>query len=343
MWPRFTIFTIILVPFSLLSLIILYRPYYIVTKQTGPPSRNAATSSPTIHPDTSILNSTDPDIDLDIVIAHYEESLFHTYQILESILSVPSVKERSRRIFFYTKNKKYENSTASIPKAMGFTKVIHLENIGREGDTYLRHILENYDNGLARHTMFIQADPHDPYIFFKSLENYFFKDTGVLSLAPFRTCSCQEGCKVSGKAGTFPRVSEIYRQAYGRPCPRKPLLLTIRGQFIASRENIRMTSRKVYQSVLDKLTTLVGVDEDVAPWIKRYNIKDTLSSPMFGFSLEHSWMLLFHCNKPELLRTCDVTRRDGYLHRETCQCLRPQIQTANKQQHPLRSVRDNLA
>ncbi|KAK6541132.1 hypothetical protein TWF694_008504 [Orbilia ellipsospora] len=325
MWPRFTIFTIILLPFSLLSIIILYKPYYlpILNNHTGSPSRNAAAQEPNIRHDTAIPSSTEPDIDLDIVISHYEEALYHTHMMLDSILSVPSIRGLSRRIFFYTKNEIYRNGTASIPKYMNATKVFYLENIGREG---------------ARHTLFIQADPHYPYRFFETLENYFFKDTGVLSLAPYRKCSCQQGCIIPEGRGTFPRVSEIYRQTHGRPCPRKPLLLTVAGQFVASRENIRMTSRKIYQNILYKLTHLIGVDEPVAPWFKAHGLQDKADSPMYGFSLEFSWMLMFHCNKPELARTCDFTRKDGELHRETCQCLRPQVRSADKQQHPLRNV-----
>jgi DNA-directed RNA polymerase subunit F len=39
-------------------------------------------------------------------------------------------------------------------------KIVKLENLGREGGTYLYHIIQNYDN-LDEHTIFIQGNPID--------------------------------------------------------------------------------------------------------------------------------------------------------------------------------------
>lgn len=67
---------------------------------------------------------------------------------------------------------RYEESTAWVPKdAIVYNKgpplvgrhAVQLENEGREGETYLRHIIDNYDS-LAEYTVFTQADPfeHNP-------------------------------------------------------------------------------------------------------------------------------------------------------------------------------------
>jgi len=43
---------------------------------------------------------------------------------------------------------------------IGYKKIVRLPNVGREGHTYLHHILENYDS-LADVTFFLQGDPFD--------------------------------------------------------------------------------------------------------------------------------------------------------------------------------------
>ena len=63
----------------------------------------------------------------------------------------------------------YNKGENSIPQ---FKNVINLPNIGREGNTYLRYIIDNYDNFPSQIT-FIQGDPfgHNKTILF-GLDNY---------------------------------------------------------------------------------------------------------------------------------------------------------------------------
>jgi hypothetical protein len=46
--------------------------------------------------------------------------------------------------------------------------VVNLPNVGREGNTYLSHIITNYDNIISERTIFVQASPfeHNPTILF---------------------------------------------------------------------------------------------------------------------------------------------------------------------------------
>jgi hypothetical protein len=55
----------------------------------------------------------------------------------------------------------------------GFSRVVHVENIGREGHTYLYHIIQNYEN-ISENTIFTQCDPfaHNPTILF-GIDNHF--------------------------------------------------------------------------------------------------------------------------------------------------------------------------
>jgi hypothetical protein len=76
---------------------------------------------------------------MDIVVARYKENIGW-------ITHDPSIY-KDCRFFVYNKGPKIPNyPTIDIP------------NVGRETETYFRHIVENYDS-LAEHTLFIQAEP----------------------------------------------------------------------------------------------------------------------------------------------------------------------------------------
>lgn len=49
----------------------------------------------------------------------------------------------------------------------GFSNVINLDNVGKEGHTYYKYIYDNYDN-LEDYTIFLQGNPfdHSPNIVF---------------------------------------------------------------------------------------------------------------------------------------------------------------------------------
>jgi len=64
----------------------------------------------------------------------------------------------------------YNKGPLNIPKIFN---IINLPNFGREGHTYLYHIISNYDN-LADKTLFIQAKIDDHQTFF--IEDYFKND-----------------------------------------------------------------------------------------------------------------------------------------------------------------------
>ena len=77
---------------------------------------------------------------LTIVCARYNEDIHWMLPIIENAV-------------IYNKG---NNNLDYIPK----NKVIHCENIGREGGTYIKHIIDNYSN-LSDHIMFLQGNPID--------------------------------------------------------------------------------------------------------------------------------------------------------------------------------------
>jgi hypothetical protein len=83
-----------------------------------------------------------------IVIARYRESI-------DWINKIP----KNFKIFIYNKN----NEPLNIFDINENINIINLPNIGREGDTYLHHIITHYDN-LPDRIIFTQGDPfpHSP-------------------------------------------------------------------------------------------------------------------------------------------------------------------------------------
>lgn len=83
-----------------------------------------------------------------IVIARYRESI-------DWINKIP----KNYKIFIYNKN----NEPLTILNCENNITIINLPNIGREGDTYLHHIITHYDN-LPDRIIFTQGDPfpHSP-------------------------------------------------------------------------------------------------------------------------------------------------------------------------------------
>ena len=75
-----------------------------------------------------------------IVIARYNEDIHWILPMIEYVV-------------VYNKGK---DDLDYIPQ----DKIIKCENIGREGHTYIKHILDNYDN-LDDHTFFLQGKVHD--------------------------------------------------------------------------------------------------------------------------------------------------------------------------------------
>lgn len=79
---------------------------------------------------------------IDIVVARYKENLEWINDIDIDI-----------NVIIYNKGTAISESDFSRS-----VTILHVSNIGRESETYLRHIIKNYDT-LADYTMFLQGDP----------------------------------------------------------------------------------------------------------------------------------------------------------------------------------------
>ena len=265
--------------------------------------------------------ATEPSLDLtytppaeaEIVISMHHESVGAVSDLIASLKAIPSFS--SALVHVYTKNE--EANLDSIQQQTGADNITSLANVGREGETYLNHIIYKWDS-LAGHTLFIQGDVHNPREIFPRIRDYYDPDkTGMLSLGfSGNVCDCQNCGDHWGWSDDM--VYNIYKEVYPRRVCSK-LLLSYKGQFIASARRIRGLSKRVYEELHEAIVT-----ENSWAHQEEYlkGRKDSLNAPFFGFTLERLWSLLLQCSDLDVAWRCPSIlsgTRDGG-DKGDCQC-----------------------
>jgi hypothetical protein len=255
----------------------------------------------------------------DIVISMYKEDQIKMAEQLRELKGLTSLKGLEPKVIIYVKDQ--EADAESIKKTVGADVVKIIPNRGREGGTYLHHIVNEWDN-FAAHTMFLQGDMHKFQKFTDRISDYFVPKTGVLSLGFGQsTCECNN-CKDSwGGEDIWFRVPEVWSAVHGELCPNSGILISYGGQMIVSASRMRSSRKQVYEHIKGIL------ESDEEHWIhadsKADSFVDKPDNPFFGHTLERSWMTLFHCSDPKLAVTCpSLDKRRGENDSDgTCQCL----------------------
>lgn len=255
----------------------------------------------------------------DIVVSMYREDQTKIAEELREIKKLSPLQGLEFNIIVYVKDQ--EADVVALKEAVGADVVKIIPNKGREGGTYLVHILDEWDN-LASHTLFLQGDIHKFSELKARITDYFVPRTGVLSLGfGYSSCAC-DNCKDEwGGDDVWYRVPEVYSAVTGELCPTSKILMSYGGQFIASSNRIRSTQKHVYEHIKQLL------ESDKDHWIhedsKMDRFNDGVDNPYFGHTLERSWMILFQCFDPRLSATCPKldTRRGLEDTDETCQCI----------------------
>ncbi|KAH0545251.1 hypothetical protein FGG08_000705 [Glutinoglossum americanum] len=272
----------------------------------------------------SVDHSVTPHLDMhfrpthrfDIVISMYDEDPQDVARILSAIQATNYISTLSHRIFIYTKH--LDADEASLKSTIGADVVEKLENRGREGGTFLHHILHRWDD-LAEQTMFIQAHVHNMREFVPRLNNYLRSNTGMLSLGFAGVlCDCNACSDRWGWSDDYGLVSPTYQQIYNRTCSQA--LLAYKGQFVASARRIRGTPQFIYKKLYDGITSPgVGWAHDKAIVKGRL---DSPSAPFLGFTVERLWSILMQCSEPGIAVKCPSLlsrwRTGGNV--EDCQC-----------------------
>ena len=256
-----------------------------------------------------------PNKDLEVVISMYKEPVEDVVKLITTLRLMPNLRETPVRIYI-------KDSEADVSKIQARTKankVIILPNVGREGETYLNHILNNWDT-LARQTVFLQADVHNPREFYPRISTYFDPArTGMLSLGwSGNVCACGDCGDRFGFQDTthlFPHIHDRINNS--SRC--ENMLLSYKGQFIVSAKRIRGIDKSIYQGLHDAFT-------DEKSWAHQeaylQGRPDSMSAPILGYAVERIWNLLFQCNDMDVAWKCPSllsgNRLGGSI--QDCQC-----------------------
>ncbi|KAK6593223.1 hypothetical protein H4I96_11158 [Botrytis cinerea] len=250
-------------------------------------------------PASSMDNSYTPESSsFDIVISAYKETPESISRMLKAIKSTSYLSSHNTRILIYTKDPTV--SLSMLKNSTGADIVERLPNLGREGGTYLNHIITHW-NDLAAKTMFIQAHAHNIRELIPRIDSYLIPQTGMLSLGfSESTCSCKNCGDRFGWTDDWAMVPSLYESIYGSSCTDSTkILLSYKGQFIASARRIRGISRVIYEDLLSTITSESGWSHD-SRFVKE---NDSPDNPSFGFAVERIWGLLMQCASDDRVST----------------------------------------
>ncbi|WWC71206.1 uncharacterized protein I206_105159 [Kwoniella pini CBS 10737] len=266
-----------------------------------------ATSLPSISKENAIRRDDwQTTSDYDIVLSHYNEDLNIMRESIESVRSrLPST--HSKRVIIYSKGSVDQDGLQELLDMSD--EVVQIPNVGREGETYLSHIVRHYDTAstnIAGHTIFMQPHVAWWWVFLPRLEKVLDKNTGFLSFGPYITHIC--GNDTHGQF--HPRMADIYSMFQMDFCPPEPVLGTWAGQFTVSRHRILENPFKVYANLRQKF------HEPKDHWIfKEGWWNNEPSNPTLGHALERSWPMIFNCTDPLIEKQCDENVQNSH-----CQC-----------------------
>lgn len=183
---------------------------------------------------------------LTVVVARYNESLEWT----------SNISNTRTKCIIYNKGSKLDH----------IGPIIHLPNVGREGHTYLYHIINNYNN-LPEYTMFLQGQPfdHTPY-----LESILASDEWK---KPFHVMSSNILNLTINQEQNPYTMLELYNSIFNRKNNEFSLWFGAGAQLCVSRATIRTRPKEFYEQI--------------------YNILAYDINPIEGHAIERFWPMIF--------------------------------------------------
>lgn len=194
-------------------------------------------------------------------------------------------KYKDIKIIIYNKGNKLELNKENV-------SIINRENLGRESETYLHHIIENYHD-LSDLTIFTQAHPFDNIpSFFEFLNSDLLKKeyTNYFNWYGKNNDVCDKNGSPgiypisSGHPNEFNRTLEIiYNEVFNKECP-STIKFKPNASFSVSKDLILKRSKKIYQKLL---SYLIYPEQNDYEGIFKYN-------PYEGHIIERMWGLIFN-------------------------------------------------
>ena len=238
---------------------------------------------------------------LDFVVSRYNEPAAQVARQINTIHSLPNINSLSTRLIVYSTGldaiETYERQLQDSLHPSIDVSFFERENTGREAATYLTHMLSP-PFPLASHTFFLQAEMHSPSLVIPRIRDYFVPNTGFLSLSSTHQTSdtCAPRPWDHSTWSESPSIlSPIFSALNVTQCT--DYAFTYRGQFIVSAQRILATSPAVYSLLLEDLidanATTHQEEYKNQPWLPTK--QDSLNAPLFGFTMERLWGLVFGC------------------------------------------------
>lgn len=249
------------------------------------------------------------------VIAQYEADPLLIKAWTDSVRSVPYFQDLGVKMIIYTKDP--SANLESLRSSTTADEVHRLPNVGREGGTYLHHLIQNYHDPPA-YTLFSQAEPqhqlqHDgpnnvlDSWYIDALRTKLTNSTGFLSLIDLQD-RCD--CAVCGGHGLFPLLPQIYTLVNNELC-HGTQIVSLWGQFIVLGKRIRSRPLWVYEYLRDLVNagSESWIHDETEPKVvldyfdESHHSKPSI--PLFGHTIERAWSTIFNCSSPGFTVSCD--------------------------------------
>ena len=245
-----------------------------------------------------------------IVLSVYRESPTKIAQFVSQIMALPNVRRSQPHIYAYVKG---GSEQAAAITAAGFAhKVLESPNVGREAETYLRHILAHYEK-LPDHIFFTQGLPqYDDSV--DALRRFFTHQTGILGLSAITVCTCEgfsdtwTGGQMGTKHAGFIRVREMWVLFQRTLCPNEYACFH-NGMFVVSRRRMLLHPKSLYEYVHGLF--FLSREDPLRYNEDKYFNHDKVVTPAedgwrtLAHVMERAWFFVFNCTDPDVARICD--------------------------------------
>lgn len=153
-------------------------------------------------------------------MSHYDESIDIVRQTIETLRrDIPG--HATLNVIIYSKGPSTENG-ALLPSLVDdrlVNSIVTLPNLGREGETYLQHIVRNYNSSLAPQTLFMQPHIAWEWVAIPRIQNIQPR-IGFMSFGPYLNASCSgDGNEIDTNGMRFGRIPQIFSSFTGELCP----------------------------------------------------------------------------------------------------------------------------
>lgn len=258
-------------------------------------------------------------ISTEIVISMYNEPVTDVANLIDNLRGMDGLSDAQVSVYL----KDADANAAHIQTLTKADKITMIPNVGREGETYLYHILNHWDE-LANQTFFLQAGVHNPREFYPRIQHYYIPGkTGMLSLGwSGNICDCHhctDQYHFYDRTGIFANTYAQINSNTNATTDCDKVLLSYKGQFVVSAARIRGIPKSIYEDLRDAFVNPESWAHK-EPFLKgRW---ESMSQPIFGYYLERMWNMLFQCSDTDVAWKCPTLLSGWRIggSKADCQC-----------------------